>query len=351
LFTLLKALHQGHEIVVHAALMNDGELARRLRACNLPVTIFDETRLGGPGIVTGLRTLMKSFRPDVVHTHRQKENVLGAITNALTAKAQSVRTCHGATEHRPSGLRNLHKRLFYTVDEMCGRYLQHKIIAVSAALGRDLAKEYGPARVAVIENGVDVAALAAISDIAEFRRHQPDAMHVGIVGRLEKVKRVDLFLQMARVLRDRESSRIWHFHVIGDGSLRASLETLSTSLGLDAMVTFHGHRADSAMYLKSLDVLVMCSDHEGMPMTPLEAIACGTPVVAHDVGGLSDILADGGGGVLTSDHSPHGYANALLEMTKGDIHALMVKGLQRVSERFSAQSNAQAVTALYRSLF
>jgi glycosyltransferase involved in cell wall biosynthesis len=115
-------------------------------------------------------------------------------------------------------------------------------------------------------------------------------------------------------------------------------------------VTFHGHRNDSATCLRSLDALVMCSDHEGMPMTPLEAIACGTPVVAHDVGGLHDILEGGTGGLLTGDHSAQGYATATIQLLGWDKKTLIDRGRQKLAARFSAQANADRMVGLYRTL-
>lgn len=350
LFTLAKQLRDSPGVEPRVALMNDGELARQLRVHNVPVSIFDESRSGTARLARDLRTLMKEFRPTVVHTHRQKENVLGAWMNWTTNRSVCVRTSHGAPEHAPRGFKRLHKRLFVAMDEFCGRYLQQRVIAVSQPLGAELAALFGSDRVVVIENGIDMEALASVTDIAEFRRDEPAATHIGIVGRLEKVKRVDLFLEMAQVLTRAEPTRSWRFHVVGDGSQRQSLQTLCASLKLESCVTFHGHRSDSATYLRSLDALVMCSDHEGMPMTPLEAIACGTPVVAHAVGGLRDILEGNAGGLLNSCHTAEGYAGTVTELLGGDIRNMIVRGRAKVASRFSARANAEKVLALYRSL-
>ena len=350
LFNLLKQLRSRPDVEPQVVLMNDGQLASQLRQQQVPVTVLDESRLNALQLAAGLRKVMRDFRPEVVHTHRQKENVLGSLMNSLTTRSACVRTSHGAAEHRPRGLRHLHKRLFFALDEFCGRYLQQRVIAVSAALGDELIATFGRTRVVVIENGIDVQLLETGTEISELRQLAPDATHVGIVGRLEKVKRVDLFLRMAGLLVSGGTSRAWHFHVVGDGSLRKSLQELTSSLGLDQLVSFHGHRSDSAACLRSLDVLVMCSDHEGMPMTPLEAIACATPVVAHDVGGLHDILEGETGGLLNADHTPEGYATAVTQLLERDQQMLIERGRQKLVARFSAQANADKILNLYREL-
>ncbi len=94
----------------------------------------------------------------------------------------------------------------------------------------------------------------------------------------------------------------------------------------------------------------MCSDHEGMPMTPLEAIACGTPGVAHDVGGLHDILEGETGGLLNADHTPEGYAAAVRQLLDRDEQFLIERGRQKLVARFSAQANADKILSLYREL-
>src|SRR5277367_5793662 len=98
-FTQLSALHEAN-VTVAAALLNEGELAARLRARGVPVTVLDESRLSGTGILLALRRLMREWRPDIVHTHRTKENILGSLANRLAGNVPSVRTVHGASEDK-----------------------------------------------------------------------------------------------------------------------------------------------------------------------------------------------------------------------------------------------------------
>src|SRR5688572_18135302 len=92
--TLLTTLHRESQVQVAAALMNEGELARRLRDHGIPVTVFPESTLNAAAIVCGLRKLMTQWRPDVVHTHRIKENILGCIANTFSGNVPSVRSAH-----------------------------------------------------------------------------------------------------------------------------------------------------------------------------------------------------------------------------------------------------------------
>jgi L-malate glycosyltransferase len=350
-YTLLTTLQGESGIQVAAALMNDGELARRLRERNIPVTLFPEQRLNALQILSGLRRLMLDWQPHVVHTHRTKENILGSIANTLSRNVASVRTVHGANEHPPRGWRRLHKKLLHGLDNFCGRYLQHRIIAVSRDLSQKLAGQFPADKLVVIENGVDVEAVRMQVHPVEFREQEPAARHIGIVGRLVAVKRVDLFLQMARLLVELEPARQWRFHIFGDGPLRATLAAQAVALNLSDIAVFHGHRHDIVACLAALDVVVICSDHEGLPMTLLEALAVGTPVAAHAVGGMTQLLSDSGGGLLVNRHDAAAYANtvqALLDRNDGPTPPCRPPPGAALPS--SASDNARNVKAVYQSL-
>lgn len=332
--TLLTALTQVPGLELHAVLMNDGELARRLRAAAVPVQILDERKLGGPRILSGLRRAMREWRPDVVHTHRTKENVLGSIAGLLSGGVPSVRTVHGATEHAPS--------LSERMNRWCGSYLQKRLIAVSKDLAGKLSGLYPRERIVVIENGIDVGLIRAQVRPAHVRDMHPAAAHVGIVGRLVPVKRVDLFLECAALLI-KAGSRSWHFHVVGDGPLRAELTTQAQRMGIAEHVTFHGQRDDSVSVLAELDCLLMCSDHEGLPMTALEALAVGTPIVAHAVGGLLELLPAQS---LVREHSASAYAEAIGRLVDAGRSAFGAP----FPAAFTADRNAAQVVSLYRAV-
>ena len=350
LYTLLSQLQRRDDIEPRAILMNDGELAERLRAIAVPVDILDESRLSAIAILRGLRLLLAQHRPDIVHTHRQKENILGAIANRLSVRAASLRTVHGAEEHPPRGLRQLPKRLIRALDRWVGNHLHQRVIAVSQPLAELLAAQFVTEQIAVIENGVDIDAVRATVKPVEFREREPQAIHIGLVGRLDPVKRVDIFLQMARQLCSEEPGKPWRFHVFGDGALRPSLQQQALQLGLSEQVYFHGHRRDIASCIAALDALVICSDHEGLPMTTLEALAIGTPVLAHAVGGLNTVLSDDSGGLLVKNHSPAGYAQALQHMLTRDHRAMAAQGFEAVQQRYSAAVNAAHMQQLYQQL-
>jgi glycosyltransferase involved in cell wall biosynthesis len=346
--TLISELVRMPDTEVAAVVMNEGTLADQLCALAIRVEVMDERKLGPLQIGLGLRRLLKSWRPDVIHTHREKENILGMLANRASRNVPSVRTMHGGNEHRrAAGWRGIRHAVVRELDLWCGRASQQRVIAVSQDLGIKLARDFSADRIVLIENGVAAEAVRAARNVAEFRSADPNSTHIGIVGRLVSVKRVDMFLETAAYLRRQYPTHSWRFHVFGDGPLRSDLEALSKSLRISEVVTFHGHRPDIATCIGGLDALVICSDHEGMPMTALEAAALEVPVVAHAVGGLVDIVPEA---LLVARHESEGYAEAILRAIGDEGRSIARSRATETLLRFSAKGNAQKVRAVYEQL-
>jgi glycosyltransferase involved in cell wall biosynthesis len=342
-FQLLRALARDPGIDLTAVLLNEGELASRLRYSGVRTYAIDESRLGTWSIARRLIKLTRELQPHIVHTHRAKENIIGACAAFLTPGAISVRTVHGASENPPAGLQ-LARRAARFLDEFTGRYVQARVIAVSDELRGRLANTYGAARVASICNGIDVDDVRnqAAADAPQLN----GTLKIGFVGRLTAVKRVDIFVDTAlEIVRRGVQAR---FFVIGDGPLRRQLEERASRWGLAAVCEFPGFQANCLPLMKQLDVLVLTSDHEGLPMTVLEALALGVPVVAHEVGGLPEVLDGWERGALVRDHHASGYADAIQEVLRRRDER--DTGVNLLPLRFHISECASQYAQLYRSL-
>lgn len=344
-FTLISHLARNPNTEVRVVLLNEGALGAKLRSAGVPVYVLDEQKVGPARIVASLRTILRTWRPDVLHTHREKENILGSLANRLWWNSASVRTIHGGREDVGlKGLKGMRRRMIHALDCWCGRRLQQRVIVVTQELSVRVGGEFPAESIVVIENGVDSSAIRAQRGIAEFRRVEPQTTHIGIVGRLVEVKRVDLFLETAAALIQQFPQRAWRFHVFGDGPLRSRMMDASERLQISAQVTFHGHREDIATCIAGLDALVICSDHEGLPMTALEAAALGVPTVAHAVGGLVEVVPPE---FLVVRHDVQGYRDGLLRALYADARVIAEKYASDNLQRFSAQRNAERIHALY----
>jgi glycosyltransferase involved in cell wall biosynthesis len=157
---LVAELARDPQLQLHAVVLNSGELERRLHAAGIGVTVLDESQLNAWQILRGLRTVAQEFRPDVIHTHREKENVLGGLAARLAGCA-SLRTVHGASEHRPPAWR-LDKQAIRGLDRYAERHWQQASVAVSDELGQRLRAERPGVSIEVIHNGIDLDALAPL---------------------------------------------------------------------------------------------------------------------------------------------------------------------------------------------
>lgn len=174
-------------------------------------------------------------------------------------------------------------------------------IAVAAAHGEYLASAEGcPAKkVFVVPNGVDTerfAPMAADPALGDALNLPPGAPLAAIVAALRPEKDHELFLRAARRVADRIADA--RFLVVGDGPRRAELEAFAKELGLWDRVHFLGTRGDIPQLLNLADVLVLSSRMEANPVSILEALACGKPVVAPRVGSIRETIEDGANGFL-----------------------------------------------------
>lgn len=353
LFTLARKLAENPDITVTVVLLNHGKLEQELNRIGINVVVIDETITGSLMILVQMTKIIRCSGADVIHTHRIKENILGSIAGLLAGGIPSIRTVHGAPEHKPSPLQ-AHKYFVAFLDRFCAHYLQQSIVAVSTDLATILGENLPMKKISVIENGIDISDFEVLRQSRINNRcYKEDNHRIGIAGRLAPVKRVDIFIRAIQFLMDNYHDMSASFHIYGDGPLRSNLEQLCKELGVSHLVAFKGHCNDIYSELASLDAIVMTSDHEGIPMILLEALALGLPVIAHATGGIPEILGNGKYGTLVSDHTPPGYAKAIVRL----LTDTELQGNHReetitdhIAMRFSAELNALRYIALYKNI-
>lgn len=351
LFTLVRSLSRRGDLSIGVILLNHGELEQRLLDAGIEVLVLDESSLRTDRLLAALVRHIRRINPDVIHTHRFKENVLGSLAGLFCGRVKSIRTTHGASEFKVPWWR-LPASLFHFLDWLAGRYYQDRIIAVSEDLADKLATQFPRNKIEVVVNGIDLSAFVGIDTSCPFPPGNEAVFHVGLVGRLVPVKRVDLFIDIAECVAQMDPGREYRFHVIGDGPLHSELEALSSNSLAANTISFEGHQKNIFSWIKHIDLLVMCSDHEGLPMTLLEAMALGTPIVAHAVGGINTLLDNGNCGVLIPDQSAHAYAKEILRLADNSAgrDELREQAATRVATAYSAERNADAVKTIYTHL-
>jgi glycosyltransferase involved in cell wall biosynthesis len=191
----------------------------------------------------------------------------------------------------------------------------------------------------VIPNGIDLEPFAG--------EPQPREGRMVFIGRLRSPKRVDLALEALRQVREAVPAAT--LDVVGDGPLRAGLEQLAGRLGVSDRVRFLGTRTDLPLLLRDAQCFVLASDSEGCPLSVLEAMAAGVPVVATSVGGVPELVVDGETGTLARPGDATELAVALRGVLSAPERArtLGENGRERARRLFSRERMIQDTCALY----
>lgn len=227
-------------------------------------------------------------------------------------------------------------------------------ICVSEALRRNLVAECGhpAASTVTVANGVDLAWFSPDAGQRQAVREQlgvaPGEVLLVCLAGLTQTKRIDVLLE-ALAGMDREIP--WRCLILGDGELRGELEQRALHLKLGARVTFLGFQSDVRGFLRAADVFVLTSDVEGLPLSVLEAMACGVPCVATNVGGVSEVITDGVDGFVVPPGDAGQVGRALTELIRQPQlrRAMAEAARRRVQASFDIQSTMSKIRKLILS--
>jgi len=320
------------------------------------VTLHALGKPPGLGLATHLTfwRLMRRLKPTVLHTYN-----LAALEYAFTATLAGVpvriHAEHGRDASDPHGLNPKHNFLRRRLSPFVDR-----TIPVSEDLDRWLADvvRIPRARTLFIKNGVDTDKFSLQGARAADVPWGADDVVIGTVARVQDVKNhralVDAFARLRAQLQANDpllAARI-KLAIVGDGPLLPAVREQVASLGLGDAVWLPGARADIAALLHTFAVFALPSLAEGTPVSMLEAMACGLPVVASNVGGIPEVVDDGVQGLLV----PVGDVDALTAALARYVQDLLLRARHgqaaraRVEERFSMRAMLAAYGALYDGL-
>lgn len=191
----------------------------------------------------------------------------------------------------------------------------NKTICVSNAVRDSLVRNYRfpKKKTITIYNGISVSKFAPDENVGSTVRVRlgvkPEEFLLVCAARLSEQKGVDILLDaIARVLRDGVQCKCV---IVGDGPLRTQLSEQSQKLGLSGQVCFEGFREDVLPYLQSANAFILTSRFEGLPLSILEAMACGLPCIVTDVGGSAEAVTDKVNGLVVSPESVDAVASAI----------------------------------------
>jgi glycosyltransferase involved in cell wall biosynthesis len=246
----------------------------------------------------------------------------------------------------PDGVGRLNRLLTSWTDAFIGVADAHAVHLVQN-------ERFPAAKVNTIYNGVDCDRFAP-QDASAIRKELNiplDAPVVGILAALRPEKNHELFLAGAKEIR--EAVPAAQFIVVGDGPKRAELEQLATELGIADAVHFVGSRSDVPALLAACDVVALTSHNEASPVSILEALACGVPVVASNVGSVQETVVDGETGRLFPAGDRAAFVNATVDLLKSpaDRERLCAEGRRRVEARWSLDAMVRGYEQLIERIY
>jgi len=309
--------------------------------------------------------IIRKYRPHIVHTHASKAGTLGRLAAWICRVPVIVHTFHGHVFH--SYFSGFKTNIFKTIERFLARR-SSAIIVISNLQRHELChihKIIPEQKAHVIPLGFDLSRFYNITpeQRARFREEhaiEEDTVLVVIVGRLAPVKNHSMFLRVAEMVR-KQNPKV-RFMIVGDGETRIECEkqaeekgfTISTpeNPNAKAEIIFTSWIRDVEKVYAGADISVLTSYNEGTPVSIIESLASGVPVVSTRVGGVADIVSEGHQGFLTDVDDDHLFATRILELADSPElrKKLGTSGQKSVKDKFDYRRLVTDVANLYTKL-
>jgi glycosyltransferase involved in cell wall biosynthesis len=293
---------------------------------------------------------IKKNKIDMVHTHSSKAGILGRWAGALTKTKIIIHTVHGWSFN---DFQNSLLKKFYMALERFSAKFSDKIIVVSNHdRGKGLAHQIGADnKYVLVRYGIDRVQFGARdSSIRKELGISDDAPVIGTIACFKPQKALEDFVQLAFLTKQALPQA--RFLITGDGILREKIEKLIAKFNLAPQVILAGWRRDIPRILSAMDVFVLTSLWEGLPISVLEAMASRVPVVATDTGGVSEVIAERETGFLVPCHDVPSMLKKTTDLLRDDSlkERVAQRAKQYIDEKFDTRAMVKAHEDLYQEL-
>ena len=286
---------------------------------------------------------------DLLHFHLSGANWIAKPLAALAGSQPRVAHDHASADLRFRGIGSVF------VDSVMHRFSSHTI-AVAPEVKSFLThyEALSPESVTVISNGINTAqfrpfTLEEKKEARAFFGLNAEDYVIGTVGRLALEKNQAMLLKAAAQAMKQGLKAA--FVIAGTGPEEMALKKLATQLGINDAVRFLGQVQDRVRLYRALDLFVLTSRYEGLPMVLLEAMASGVPVVSTDLEGIHHALEGGRHGTFIPSEDVEALTHYLLHGDHEKQHKSILSARQKVEQNFSARNAVNEVEGLYKKLF
>ncbi len=336
----LKALGVDTSVIT----FNEGRLQESLQEDDIDVSVIDERTHALPRMALKIRRHSIETGPVILHSHGYKENLAVFAASRLIPSARLVATLHGWPEVYGRRLDLKYRFLNHMNLSVISRFFD-RLVCVSEDVKGILVRKHENAgkKAVVIRNGIDVHPGAV-------ERKRGEEFVIGSCGRFVPVKDYPFLVAVAASIRERNGNVF--FRLAGDGPEFEMIRKLVRAHKLEEAFACVGPVDDMEGFYRGLDMYINTSLHEGIPVSVLEAMLHGLPVVAPRVGGLGELVTDGIDGYLIDGRDPSLYGDRCLELMEDfELYDSMSRAaVIKVKTSFSAERMARDYLALYRTM-
>lgn len=301
-----------------------------------------------------VRALIKKYNPDIVYAHSSKAGAIARVAD-IGLRNHCVYNPHGWAFNMRCSAKKKAIYTIYTMIEKIAAPFCDKIICISdaekqSALDKKICKED---KLQIIFNGVDIEAYENGAHGAVKRRDlniPEDAFVVGMVGRISQQKAPDVFIKMAKQVKDEVPNA--HFIIVGNGNQEDEIRKYAKDNGFSDSLHITGWVDDPMSYVELFDVACLLSRWEGFGLALPEYMMAGKPIVASRVDAIPNIIRDGENGLLIKVDDDVGASNAVMRIYQEDElkDKLVTQGLEDVHNRFNARRVSEEHGKLFEKI-
>jgi glycosyltransferase involved in cell wall biosynthesis len=324
------------------ARFRDNEFLDILKRRNIPGATFWLRRTFDFENIPRIARFIRRKEIDILHTHGYRSDVMGLLAAKITGRPV-VSTLHGWVPIDSK------LRIYERVDKLA-LFFFDRIIAVSEEIRQSLRAAGVPARKIIkLHNAIRIEENADGNGGEGVRKGRGE-FRIGMIGRLSPEKNVGSFLRTASLLGKKHSQL--KFVIAGDGPERGRLEKLSAELGLVPKVTFMGFVKDPEPIYRSLDLLVIASSTEGIPLVLLEAMKHSVPVISTKVGGVPEVVTSGVDGILIDGDDPRILGEAVETLLADrEKHAAIARNArEKIFRSFNQETWIGEIEKIYEQI-
>ena len=324
----------GHRVIVVSMYDYHSPITERLESAGIEIRYLNKKSGLDLSMIGKMRRLFRAERPDVIHTHRYVMQY--AIPAAILARVKRrVHTVHNVADQEVGRSARMLNRIFY-------RCFSVTPVALSERVKQTVVELYSlkEEKVPVVLNGIDLS--ACMPKEGYEAKGDFTVLHIGRFS--EQKNHLCLLEAFEKLHRAHADARL---QLIGDGERREEIERFIAEHGLGDCVALLGLQSRVHSYLHDADVFVLPSLYEGIPMTLIEAMGTGLPIVASRVGGVPDMIADGEQGLLCEPSAEHVAACLERLYTDESLRERLGAAALEGAERFSSRTMAQRYSEIY----